>query len=119
MNQWKSAHAVDTKARTLAQAMEGADVFLGLSTGALHGTITELATGRSLGKAFVGARVVTITGVRPSAATILFRNAFKLLVLLIPVLAVFALLNPNVQGLGDSVARTLVVGDAKAAPNDR
>lgn len=31
MNQWKSAHAVDTKARTLADAMKGADVFLGLS----------------------------------------------------------------------------------------
>jgi malate dehydrogenase (oxaloacetate-decarboxylating)(NADP+) len=31
MNQWKSAHAVDTKARTLADAMRGADVFLGLS----------------------------------------------------------------------------------------
>ena len=31
MNQWKSAHAVDTKARTLAEAMEGADVFVGLS----------------------------------------------------------------------------------------
>jgi malate dehydrogenase (oxaloacetate-decarboxylating)(NADP+) len=31
MNQWKSAHAVRTKARTLAQAMEGADVFYGLS----------------------------------------------------------------------------------------
>jgi malate dehydrogenase (oxaloacetate-decarboxylating)(NADP+) len=31
MNQWKSAHAVDTKARTLAEAMEGADVFYGLS----------------------------------------------------------------------------------------
>jgi malate dehydrogenase (oxaloacetate-decarboxylating)(NADP+) len=31
MNQWKSAHAVDTKARTLADAMEGADVFFGLS----------------------------------------------------------------------------------------
>src|SRR5437868_6110130 len=31
MNQWKSAHAVDTKARTLAQALEGADVFFGLS----------------------------------------------------------------------------------------
>jgi malate dehydrogenase (oxaloacetate-decarboxylating)(NADP+) len=26
MNQWKSAHAVPTKARTLAEAMEGADV---------------------------------------------------------------------------------------------
>ena len=31
MNQWKSAHAVDTKARTLAEAMNGADVVLGLS----------------------------------------------------------------------------------------
>jgi malate dehydrogenase (oxaloacetate-decarboxylating)(NADP+) len=31
MNQWKSAHAVETKARTLAEAMEGTDVFFGLS----------------------------------------------------------------------------------------
>jgi malate dehydrogenase (oxaloacetate-decarboxylating)(NADP+) len=31
MNQWKSAHAVDTPARTLAEAMKGADVFIGLS----------------------------------------------------------------------------------------
>ncbi len=31
MNQWKSAHAADTKARTLADAMKGADVFFGLS----------------------------------------------------------------------------------------
>ncbi len=31
MNQWKSAHAVRTKARTLGDAMKGADVFLGLS----------------------------------------------------------------------------------------
>lgn len=31
MNQWKSAHAVDTKARTLADALKGADVFVGLS----------------------------------------------------------------------------------------
>ncbi|MFM1989825.1 MAG: hypothetical protein RJA99_2782, partial [Pseudomonadota bacterium] len=31
MNQWKSAHAVETPARTLAQAMEGADCFMGLS----------------------------------------------------------------------------------------
>ncbi len=31
MNQWKSAHAVRTKARSLKDAMEGADVFLGLS----------------------------------------------------------------------------------------
>ena len=31
VDQWKSAHAVDTDARTLAEALEGADVFLGLS----------------------------------------------------------------------------------------
>jgi malate dehydrogenase (oxaloacetate-decarboxylating)(NADP+) len=31
MNQWKSAHAIETKARTLAEALEGADVFFGLS----------------------------------------------------------------------------------------
>jgi len=31
MNQWKSAHAVKTDARTLAEALDGADVFLGLS----------------------------------------------------------------------------------------
>ena len=31
MNQWKSAHAVKTDARTLTEAVKGADVFLGLS----------------------------------------------------------------------------------------
>ena len=38
MNQWKSAHAVMTKARTLAQALEGADVFFGLSA---KGAVTK------------------------------------------------------------------------------
>jgi len=31
MDQWKSKHAVETKHRTLAEAIKGADVFLGLS----------------------------------------------------------------------------------------
>ncbi|MGS4887190.1 NADP-dependent malic enzyme [Roseibium sp. MB-4] len=31
MNQWKSAHAVDTKARSLYDALKGADVFFGVS----------------------------------------------------------------------------------------
>ncbi len=31
MNQWKSAHAVETDRRSLAEAMDGADVFFGLS----------------------------------------------------------------------------------------
>ncbi|MBP7817616.1 MAG: NADP-dependent malic enzyme [Phenylobacterium sp.] len=38
MNQWKSAHAVDTDARTLAEALVGADVFLGLSA---KGVLTQ------------------------------------------------------------------------------
>jgi len=38
MNQWKSAHASKTKARTLAEAMEGADVFVGLS---VKGAVTQ------------------------------------------------------------------------------
>jgi malate dehydrogenase (oxaloacetate-decarboxylating)(NADP+) len=38
MNQWKSAHAVVTPARTLAQALEGADVFFGLSA---KGALTQ------------------------------------------------------------------------------
>ena len=42
MNQWKSAHAADTDARTLAEALEGADVFLGLSVaGALTGEMVK------------------------------------------------------------------------------
>ena len=38
MNQWKSAHAASTSARTLAEAIEGADVFFGLS---VAGAVTQ------------------------------------------------------------------------------
>ncbi|WP_448581300.1 phosphate acyltransferase, partial [Thermaurantiacus sp.] len=38
MNQWKAAHAVATKSRTLAEALEGADVFFGLS---VKGAVTK------------------------------------------------------------------------------
>src|SRR5881398_2662533 len=38
MNQWKSAHAVKTSARTLAEALAGADVFFGLS---VKGAVTK------------------------------------------------------------------------------
>ncbi|MDK8873504.1 NADP-dependent malic enzyme [Paracoccus sp. SSJ] len=38
MNQWKSAHAVVTGARTLEEAMKGADVFLGVSA---KGAVTQ------------------------------------------------------------------------------
>ena len=38
MNQWKSAHAVVTEARSLSDAMQGADVFLGVSA---KGAVTQ------------------------------------------------------------------------------
>jgi malate dehydrogenase (oxaloacetate-decarboxylating)(NADP+) len=38
MNQWKSAHAVPTKARTLEEALKGADIFVGLSA---KGAVTK------------------------------------------------------------------------------
>ena len=38
MNQWKSAHAVKTNTRSLDEAIEGADVFLGLS---VSGAVTK------------------------------------------------------------------------------
>lgn len=42
MNQWKSAHAVETKARSLEDAMKGADVFFGLSAkGALSAEMVK------------------------------------------------------------------------------
>jgi malate dehydrogenase (oxaloacetate-decarboxylating)(NADP+) len=42
LDQWKSAHAVETEARTLADACVGADVFLGLSAaGALKPEMVE------------------------------------------------------------------------------
>ena len=43
MNQWKSAHAADTRARTLTDALEGADVFFGLS---VKGVVTTDMVGR-------------------------------------------------------------------------
>jgi malate dehydrogenase (oxaloacetate-decarboxylating)(NADP+) len=38
MNQWKSAHAANTRARTLTEAMDGTDVFFGLS---VKGALTQ------------------------------------------------------------------------------
>ena len=50
MNQWKSAHAAETKARTLADAMKGADVFFGLSA---KGAVTKDMVGRMADKPII------------------------------------------------------------------
>jgi uncharacterized RDD family membrane protein YckC len=88
-----------------------------------HSTLSELASARTLGKKLVGARVVGSDGARPGAGAIILRNAIKMIVLVIPVLAVFAILNPHMQGLGDQAARTVVArtaaGDDDAAADGR
>ncbi|MBV9996262.1 MAG: NADP-dependent malic enzyme [Caulobacteraceae bacterium] len=49
MNQWKSAHAVETDARTLEEALRGADAFFGLSVkGALSGEHLKLMNERPI-----------------------------------------------------------------------
>src|SRR5579862_9349937 len=49
MNQWKSAHAVDTDARTLADALKGADAFFGLSVkGALSAELMDQMADRPI-----------------------------------------------------------------------
>ena len=49
MNQWKSAHAVKTEARSLEEALVGADVFLGLSVaGALSPSMVETMADRPI-----------------------------------------------------------------------
>ena len=50
MNQWKSAHAVNTEARTLEEAMEGADSFFGLS---VAGAVTKDMVGSMAGQPII------------------------------------------------------------------
>ena len=49
MNQWKSAHAVDTPLRTLDEAVRGADIFFGLSIrGAMTADMARSMAGRPI-----------------------------------------------------------------------
>jgi len=71
--------------------------------------IWEAGTGASLGKWACGGQVRSTKGTRARFRQLLVRNLVKGLVLLVPPLAVLTLLHPNQQGLGDLLARTVVV----------
>ena len=62
MNQWKSAHATDTDARTLADAMIGADVFLGVS---VKGAVTRAMIGSMATRPIVFAMANPDPEIRP------------------------------------------------------
>jgi uncharacterized RDD family membrane protein YckC len=78
----------------------------------LHSAAGELLAGGTLGKMLVGARVAT-TGKAPVWLAIVLRNVLKAVILLLPPLAVFTLLNPRGQSLADQLARTVVVRDVE------
>jgi uncharacterized RDD family membrane protein YckC len=78
-----------------------------------HSGLSELAFGRSLGLMFVEGAIRTTGGAPASGRQILLRNLVKLLILVIPPLAVFALVSPNLQGLHDSLSRTVVAHKAE------
>lgn len=89
----------------------------------VHGTVGELIWRRSPGKAVVGAALLAVDGRPPEAGRILLRNLVKYVILLVPPLAVLALMDPNLQGLDDLVGRTVVVrrkeSPAESEDNDR
>jgi uncharacterized RDD family membrane protein YckC len=86
-----------------------APYLLACSITVAHETLGELLAGRSLGKAVVGIRVADVEARRATSRQVLVRNLVKSLVLFLPPLAVFTILNPYQQGLPEQMARMVVV----------
>jgi uncharacterized RDD family membrane protein YckC len=57
-----------------------------------------------------------VNGEKARSHQILLRNALKCLILVVPPLAVFALINPHLQGLSDIAAGTVVVYEPDQSP---
>lgn len=74
-----------------------------------HVTIVELTKGTTLGKSLMGGKVLSADGSRARPWPVLLRNLVKCLIVVVPPLGLFALLNPNLQGVGDLVSHTVVV----------
>lgn len=74
-----------------------------------HTMLTEIFTGRSLGKAMLGLRTTNLVGGRATWKQLVLRNVMKVLDLVAPPLLILPLAGPQKQRLGDMVARTVVV----------
>ncbi|MFA7236477.1 MAG: RDD family protein [Phycisphaeraceae bacterium] len=97
-------------------SVDAAQLYLTFMTLAIltaHVTLSEMLTGRSLGKWIMGCRVVTLTGSPPNVWQVLIRNLIRILELLLWPLLILAVLSPFRQRLGDLAARTVVVRNAK------
>ena len=92
--------------RSQVAALGGVLVYL------LHTSVTEIAFGRTIGKALLGLRVVGLDGQRPAPGAMLTRNLLRLIdlsMVLFPL--VLVLYSPLRQRAGDVAAGTLVVLD--------
>jgi uncharacterized RDD family membrane protein YckC len=76
----------------------------------LWGVAWESVAGRTPGKMLLGGRVVSTSGDRVGAGRVLVRNLFKAVLLAAPILAIFTVLNPLGQGIGEVLSRTFVLG---------
>src|ERR1700712_2577868 len=72
MNQWKSAHAAATKARTLSEAMEGTDAFFGLS---VKGALTQAMVASMADKPIIFAMANPDPEITPEEARAVSPNA--------------------------------------------
>ncbi len=75
----------------------------------LYTGVWELINGASLGKSMVHARVTDLHGRRLPVRATLIRIAFKAVVMYVPVLAIFNLMNNRGQGLGDRAVGAVVL----------
>lgn len=74
-----------------------------------HSLLGELWKATTLGKAILGARVITSEGGRPGVKQIVIRNMLKLVILLIPPLGLLMIRNPYLQGIPEMKSHTVVV----------
>ena len=79
-----------------------------------HELLGEMVWRRSLGKFIMGGAVLSADGSRAGVGSVLLRNLFKAVVLYAPILAVFVVLSPSLQGVPETVSRT-VVADRRQA----
>ncbi len=75
----------------------------------LHTTLTELFTGKTIGKAVTAMRVTTLDGKPPHIWQVLARNFTKALDLIVLLTLIVPMVTPHGQRLGDLMARTVVV----------
>jgi uncharacterized RDD family membrane protein YckC len=91
------------------------DLLLVIALYTVSVTIGELIGGRSIGKAVMHLKVVTMDGNPPPVGAILIRNVIRIFEMTTGILLIFMLINENRQRLGDLFARTIVI-DTSVAP---